>query len=262
MTQDSCGLSNKVIILTGSCGDIGSATTQKLAALGAQVIGFDLLEEDAGKKHIQQFGGIGYRRIDQGNAQELQQSIPEVAKEFGRLDLVIGNAAVGSVSHGLLDCSAEDWESLLRVNLIGCAMLAQSAVKQMLDQTPDADGIRGRILFTSSWVGTSPFPGCVDYCSSKAALDHLIRLIAQEFASRGIRANAVAPGILDAGLSRVAMEQKPELRETMCATIPVGSFGTAEQVADALAFLCSRQSNYMTGHILFVDGGCTLTKRE
>ena len=141
-------------------------------------------------------------------------------------------------------------------------MLAQAAVQQMISQSPDGDGIRGKILFTSSWVGSSPYPGSIDYCAGKAALDHLVRLIAQEFAGQGIRANAVAPGILDAGLARAAIAQKPELRDAMLASIPLAELGTPDQVADAFVFLCSRQSNYMTGHVMFVDGGCALTKRE
>jgi NAD(P)-dependent dehydrogenase (short-subunit alcohol dehydrogenase family) len=141
-------------------------------------------------------------------------------------------------------------------------MLAQAGIKVMLTQTPDADGVRGKLLFTSSWVGTYPYPGSIDYCVSKAALNHLVRLVAQEYASHGIRANAVSPGILNAGSSRKALERNPELLEMMMAAIPAGKLGTPEQIADAYTFLCSRESNYMTGHIMFVDGGASLTKRD
>ncbi len=259
--QNTHGLKDKVIIITGGCGDIGGATTRELAALGAQVFVFDLLDEGAGKSRVQQLGAVDYLCVDQGDVRQVQHGVAQVVERFGRLDVVIGNAAVGPPG-GLLDRTAQDWENTLRVNLIGCVMLAQAAAKQMVDQTPDPDGIRGKILFTSSWVGSHPFPGAIDYCAGKAALDHLVRLIAQEFADQGIRSNAVAPGILDAGLSRVAMEQDPPLRYTMLASIPLGELGTADQVADAFVFLCSRQSNYMTGQIMFVDGGCALTKRE
>jgi NAD(P)-dependent dehydrogenase (short-subunit alcohol dehydrogenase family) len=159
-----------------------------------------------------------------------------------------------------MDVTAADWEAALRVNLVGCAMLAQAAVGIMTRQTPDAEGIRGKVLFTSSWVGENPSPGAIQYCVSKAGLNHLVRLIGQQFAAEGIRVNAVAPGILDAGLTRKAFKRTPGLRGRLRGLIPVGEFETADQVADAFLYLCSKESNYMTGHILLVDGGCALSR--
>jgi NAD(P)-dependent dehydrogenase (short-subunit alcohol dehydrogenase family) len=259
--DNSRGLKDKVVVITGGLGDIGGTITRKLSAFGARVILFDLLEKSKGEVQTRELGGVAYRRVDQGDPQQLQDAIMQTANDFTRLDLVIGNAAVGSGGR-LLDLIASDWEDALRVNLIGCAMLAQATVKQMIEQAPDSEGIRGKLLFTSSWVGTYASPGAIQYCVSKAGLDHLVRLTAQEYASRGIRVNAVAPGILDAGLTRKAFERDPGLRPKFRVSIPVGEFGTVEQIADAFVFLSSRESNYMTGQILFVDGGCSLTKRE
>lgn len=259
--HNSRGLQDKVVVITGGLGDIGAATTRKLVALGAQVILFDLLEEGAAAERTHELGGAAYQKVDQGDSNKLQAAMAQVAKDFVRLDIVIGNAAVGS-GGSLLDLTVSDWNEAFRVNLVGCAMLAQAAVKRMLEQAPDSEGIRGKVLFTSSWVGTCAFPGAIQYCVSKAGLDHMVRLAAQEYAAKGIRFNAVAPGILDAGLTRKAFERRPELRSKFLGSIPVGEFGTAEQVADAFVFLSSRESNYMTGHILFVDGGCSLTKGE
>jgi len=259
--HNSRGLSGKVIVITGGCGDIGGETTARLSGFGARVIIFDLLSEDRGAARARQLGAVGYKKVDQGNAQESERAIEEVVHEFRRLDIVIGNAAVGSGGR-LLDLDVSQWEEALRVNLIGCAMLAQFAIMQMLKQAPDSSGIRGKVLFTSSWVGSFPSPGAIQYCVSKAGLDHLVRLSAQEYAAKGIRVNAVAPGILDAGLTRKAFEEDPALRSKFLATVPVGEFGTVDQIADAFGFLCSRESNYMTGQILFVDGGCSLTKKD
>ena len=254
------GLKDKSIVITGGCGDIGSAITRKLASLGAKVIVFDLWDEQKGNDHVSRLGASSYAKVDQGNASEVHDAIANVSQQYNRLDVVIGNAADLSTGR-LLDRTVQDWEQSLRVNVIGSAMLAQAAVKQMLSQPEDENGIHGKILFTSSWVGTYPYPGSIDYCTSKAALDHLARLIAQEYASQGIRVNTVAPGILDCGGSRKAAEKNPEARKMMLAAIPLGELGTPEQVADAFTFLCSPESNYMTGHTLFVDGGCSLTKR-
>jgi NAD(P)-dependent dehydrogenase (short-subunit alcohol dehydrogenase family) len=259
--DDNRGLKDAVVIITGGCGDIGSATTRKLVAQGAKVIVWDILETEVGTAHVNGLRGIEYRRIDQGDANAVHAGVEDVAKRYGRLDATIGNAVHASLGR-LLERTAEEWQESFRVNVTGCAMLAQAAVKIMLRQSPNADGIRGKLLFTSSWVGSHPYPGSIDYCASKAALDHLIRLIAQEYASQGIRANGVCPGILNAGSSRKALERKPELLKMMLAAIPAEALGTPEQIADAYVFLCSRESNYMTGHIMFIDGGASLTKRD
>jgi NAD(P)-dependent dehydrogenase (short-subunit alcohol dehydrogenase family) len=255
------GLRDAVIVITGGCGDIGSATARKLAAYGAKVIVWDILEDEIGKAHVKSLGGVEYRRIDQGNAAGVHQGIEDVAKRFDRLDAIIANAVHASLGR-LLDRTSEDWQESFRINVTGCAMLAQAGVRIMLAQPRNSEGIRGKLLFTSSWVGTYPYPGSIDYCASKAALDHLVRLVAQEYASQGIRVNAVCPGILNAGSSRKALEKKPELLKMMLAAIPAENLGTPDQIADAYVFLCSKESSYMTGHIMFVDGGASLTKRD
>jgi NAD(P)-dependent dehydrogenase (short-subunit alcohol dehydrogenase family) len=254
----SRGLKDRVIVVTGGCGDIGGATTQKLAALGARVVLFDILPADEGRPRARELGAVDYQRVDQGDDAEVEAGLAGTARHFGRLDVVIGNAALGSRG-GIADLTAADWERSFRVNVLGCALLGKAAVRHMREQEPDADGIRGKLLFTSSWVGSFPRPGAIDYCVSKAAVNHLVRQVAQEQAAHGIRVNAVAPGILDAGLTRQAFQKEPALREPFLRLIPVGAFGTAEQIADAFVFLCSRESNYITGHVLVVDGGCSLS---
>jgi NAD(P)-dependent dehydrogenase (short-subunit alcohol dehydrogenase family) len=199
--------------------------------------------------------------VDQGDEARVGAAVADVARRHGRLDVAIGNAAVGSRG-GLADLTAADWERSFRVNVLGCALFGRAAVRHMLEQAPDAGGIRGKLLFTSSWVGAFPRPGAIDYCVTKAAVNHLVRMAAQEYAAHGIRVNAVAPGILDAGLTRQAFDKEPDLRPKFLALIPVGAFGTAEQVADAFVFLCSRESDYITGQVLVVDGGCSLSKPD
>ena len=230
--------------------------------MGARVVIFDLLDEGEGQKRTQELGAAAYRKVDQGDEEQVQNAIAETTEEFGGLNIVIGNAGVGPRG-SLLDLKKHDWEEVLRVNLIGCALLAKASIARMLTQRPDAEGIRGKILFTSSWVGTSAVsPAAVDYCVSKAGLNHLVRLIAQEFAPAGIRVNAVAPSIVDAGLTQKGiLKREPSVRDKYTSHIPVGAMGTATQVADAFVFLCSRESNYMTGQLIPVDGGCSIGRR-
>jgi 3-oxoacyl-[acyl-carrier protein] reductase len=259
----SRGLKNKVIIITGGCGDIGGATAMKLAELSAKVVLFDLLDPEAGQLRMKELGAATYMRVDQSVTEELRGGIADVCQQFGRVDVAIGNAGVGPGGN-LLDLEDSDWEHVLRVNLIGCAQFAQAAIRHMVNQEPDpVTNIRGKVLFTSSWVGDFPSPGAIPYCVSKAGLNHLVRLAAQEFAAQRILVNSVAPGILNAGLTKkAAFQRDAKLRQKYLDYIPLGEFGTAEQVADAFVFLSSSESDYMTGQVLTVDGGCTITKRE
>ena len=259
----SRGLKDKVVVITGGCGDIGGATAHRMAELGAKVVLFDILDPKAGFARMNELHAAAYMNVDQSNTEELRRRIAEVWHQFGRLDVAIGNAGVGPGGN-LLDLEDSDWENVLRVNLIGCTQFAQAAIRQMVSQDPDpATHIRGKVLFTSSWVGAFPSPGAIPYCVSKAGLNHFVRLTAQEFAARRILVNAVAPGILNAGLTKkAAFQRDPKLRQKYLDYIPLGEFGTAEQVADAFVFLSSSESNYITGQILTVDGGCTITKRD
>lgn len=259
----SRGLTDKVVVITGGCGDIGGATALKLAELGARVVLFDLLDPNTGRDRMKELRAEAYMRVDQSSTEELQRGIADVCDSLGRIDVAIGNAGVGPGGN-LLDLKDSDWDAVLKVNLIGCTQLAQAAIRHMLAQEPDpSTNIRGKILFTSSWVGSFPSPGAIPYCVSKAGLNHFVRLTAQEFAGKRILVNAIAPGILNAGLTKkAAFQRDSRLRQKYLDYIPLGEFGTAEQVADAFVFLSSSESNYMTGQILTVDGGCTLTKRE
>ncbi len=121
-----------------------------------------------------------------------------------------------------------------------------------------ARGTRGRILFTGSWVGEIPWPEIAAYCVSKAGVRMLARAMARELAGAGIRVNVVAPGIVMAGMARRQYETDPGYARRASVVIPLGEFGTVEQVAAATAFLCSADASYMTGSVLLVDGGASL----
>src|SRR5271157_2277319 len=116
--SDSRGIEDKVVVITGGCGDIGGATAQKLSALGAKVIIFDLLDESAGLVRTYELGGIAYKKVDQGDGAQVEQAIDEVALGFKRLDIAIGNAGIGP-GGGVLEATESDWLAVMRVNLIG-----------------------------------------------------------------------------------------------------------------------------------------------
>jgi NAD(P)-dependent dehydrogenase (short-subunit alcohol dehydrogenase family) len=255
-------LNNHVIAITGGCGDIGRATAARISAEGAHVVLLDLLAEAAGKKIAQTFGAEAmYFRADVTDRPAVEEALNGVVSKLGRLNAVISNAGM-VLNQPFLEIDPDKWARTLAVNLTGCFHVAQAAARIMVKQDAEADGIRGKIVFTGSWVQDMPFPEGTSYIVSKAGVKALARNMAQELAGKGIRVNVVAPGIVMAGLSKRVYETNPEFGPRATAAIPLGEFGTAEQVAEAFAFMCGPQSNYMTGSVLLVDGGASLVKRQ
>jgi NAD(P)-dependent dehydrogenase (short-subunit alcohol dehydrogenase family) len=148
----------------------------------------------------------------------------------------------------------------MQINFYGAFNLAQLAAQVMVSQEP-VRGVRGKVLFTGSWVQDMPFPEGTSYICSKSAVKMMAMVMAQELASQGIRVNILAPGIVYAGLSKKLHDAQPDFRGRVSAAIPLNEMQTAESVADGYAFLCSKDSDYMTGSTLLIDGGATLVKR-
>jgi NAD(P)-dependent dehydrogenase (short-subunit alcohol dehydrogenase family) len=255
-------LDDHVIAITGGYGDIGKATAARLSAEGAKVVLLDVVDEARGASIAHVFGPSAmYLQTDVTDRGAVDKALAETVSRHGRLDAVISNAGMVA-NQPFLEIEPDKWEKTLLVNLTGCFHVAQSAARIMVNQQSRADGIRGKILFTGSWVQDMPFPEGTSYIVSKAGVKAMARNMAQELAAKGIRVNVVAPGIVMAGLSKYVYETNPEFGPRAKSAIPLGEFGTVEQVAEAFAFLCGPQSNYMTGSVLLVDGGASLVKRQ
>jgi NAD(P)-dependent dehydrogenase (short-subunit alcohol dehydrogenase family) len=254
-------LDSKVVLITGGCGDIGSATARLLAAEGAKVYLSDILEQSAGRAKSEQLGAAGYFKCDQSDRAATEAMVQDIVQKAGRIDIAIANAAV--VTKGMFpDVTVEDWQRVMDTNVTGCFHMAQVCVRAMLKQERDQDNVRGRVMFTSSWNGRYPLPGGIGYVVSKAAIDGFVRVLAQELSHEGILVNAVAPGLLYAGLTRMLCDKTTGLKEKLQDMVPLGELGTADQVGQLYAFLCSSKSAYITGQILYVDGGASVIKRE
>ncbi|HEY2371885.1 MAG TPA: SDR family oxidoreductase [Gaiellaceae bacterium] len=246
--EDLAGLG---VAVTGAAGDLGGAMALELARRGAHVTMLDRVAEAEATDRIAAVGAAGrcsYRQVDVTDRAGVAAALAAVEP----LDVAIGNAGIVEAAP-FLDVSQGQWQKHLDVNVTGCFNVGQAAAQLMVER-----GTRGQIIFTGSWVGEIPWPEISAYSVSKAAVRMLARSMARELASRGIRVNVVAPGIVMAGMARRQYETDPDYARRASVVIPLGEFGTAEQVAKATAFLCSTDADYMTGSVLLVDGGASL----
>ncbi len=245
-------LTGKVALVTGASRGIGRAIALKLAAEGAAVvINYHGSMEKAKevKAEIESDGGIA--EIMQCNVADYQATeamIRKVTDDFGRLDILVNNA--GITRDGLLmKMSEEDYDTVLDTNLKGTFHCIRFAARQMLRQRG------GRIINLSSVSGILGNAGQANYSASKAGVIGLTKSAARELASRGITVNAVAPGFIETEMTAVLSEK---VRESAVAQIPMEAFGTAEDVAEAVAFLASDSARYITGQTIHVDGGMAM----
>ncbi len=189
------------------------------------------------------------RQTDVANSEQAAALVAATLEELGRLDVLVNNAGV-TRDNLLMRMKEEDWDEVLAINLKGAFNCAKAAVRPMLK----ARG--GRIVNITSVVGLQGNAGQANYAASKAGLIGLTKSLARELASRGITANAVAPGLVpETGMTGGLAE---EVQKQMLAAVPLGRAGTPEDVAHAVAFLASEQAAYITGQVRAVDGGMVM----
>lgn len=245
-------LTDKIAVVTGASRGIGRAIAKKLALEGAfVVINYNGSAERAEKvkQEIEEAGGkASVYQCDVSDYEKCEQFIQDVIGEYGRIDILVNNA--GITRDGLLmKMSEEDFDKVLDTNLKGAFHTIRFASRQMLRQRS------GRIINMASVVGVTGNAGQANYAASKAGVIGLTKAVAREMASRGITANAVAPGFIETDMTDILPEK---VKETAASQIPLGAFGKAEDVAAAVAFLASEEAGYITGQVLHVDGGMAM----
>jgi NAD(P)-dependent dehydrogenase (short-subunit alcohol dehydrogenase family) len=256
------GLAGKTVAISGGAGDIGLATAQRLAEEGALPYLLDIVDVERGQELARGINAAGYYLCSQTDRRAVQESLADIVRKHDRIDAVILNAARTSPA-GVADMSMHEWREIVELNLNGPVECSQLALQFMLKQPRDKSGHRGRILFTGSQCQQRPEHGGAAYQVTKRALQRVMEQVAYDYAREGILANMLLPGILNAGLTRrIVLTSRPELKQTLLARIPIGEFGSTEQVAAGFAYLCSSDSDYMTGTCLTIDGGCVLGRAE
>jgi 3-oxoacyl-[acyl-carrier protein] reductase len=242
-------LSGKVALVTGGSRGIGRAICQRLAVLGAQVVVNYVSNPAAADETVALIENAGGQarssRFDVAEAAQVQPAIEAMIEQCGRIDILVNNA--GITRDGLLmKMKEESWDQVLDTNLKGAFTCIKAVSRPMMKQR------WGRIVNISSVIGFMGNAGQVNYAAAKAGLVGLTRSAARELASRSITVNGVAPGYIDTDMTS---ELTPEIKEKILAEIPLGSMGSAEDVAAAVAFLVTDEARYVTGQFLHVNGG-------
>ena len=244
------------IVISGGCGAIGIGIVEKLVAHGANVTVNDILPDqqaiDRLSQHGIDIGAINYVKADLTDADETDVLVNAARERFGAIHVALCHIGM-VIPKPLLKYSAEEWDETMAVNARTAFLLGSAASRSMLE-----DGVKGHLIFTTSWVADVPWPEIGPYNASKAAMQQLMRSFARELADKGIRANAVAPGIVSVGLAKQQWDTDPIYRARAQKAIPLGVMQPLDSVANAFLFLCSSAADYMTGAVLLVDGGCSL----
>jgi 3-oxoacyl-[acyl-carrier protein] reductase len=235
-------------MITGASRGIGRACALELAKAGAKVVlaarQLDKLEAVAAE--IREAGGDAFVvALDLSVQASIKEAFAAVAKEFGRIDILVNNG--GITKDGLaLRMKADDWNAVLHTNLSGAFFCIQQVISPMMRER------WGRIVNISSVVGEAGNAGQANYVASKAGLIGLTKSLAQELGSRNITVNAVAPGFVETDMTAGL---KDELKAKITAGIPLGRIGRPEEIAAAVRFLASEEAGYITGNVIDVNGG-------
>lgn len=245
-------LKNKVALITGGSRGIGRAIALELAKNGADVAISYVSNEAKAKEVIDEAKSYGVKAIAiQANVvkeEEVQQMIKKASKELNTIDILVNNAGV-TRDNLLIRMKEEDWDEVIDTNLKGTFLCTKAVSRIMMKKR------YGKIINIASVVGKTGNAGQGNYSASKAGVIGFTKSMAKELASRGIRVNGIAPGFIQTDMTNVLKE---DIKEAMLNGIPLNSLGDPKDIANLVVFLSSKNSDYITGQIINVDGGMVM----
>ena len=246
-------LKGKVSVVTGGGRGLGRMMALALAKAGSDVV-LVARSRDQIDRVAEEVSAIGRRafaiKADVTNSEDITGMVESVVSEFGKIDVLVNNAGqvAGLVRHKFEDIPEDKWVQMIRTNVTGVFLVSRIVGKSMLDRGA------GRIINIASTFGVKAIPTFACYCVSKAAVIHMTKAMAVEWAERGIRVNAIAPGSFEisggAGVKKIAGENDQRAKR-----VPMGRIGRSEELGPLVVYLASDASDYMTGETIFLDGG-------
>lgn len=247
-------LDGKTILITGGGSGIGRAAAVLFAKYGAQLIIANRRTENGEETVdiIQKAGGEAFFiKTDISQKSQVEELITTIVQKFGKLDCAFNNGGLDGKPASIVDCTEEDWDTIIDINLKGTFFLMKYEIQQMLEQG------YGSIVNMSSVYGSIGRPNRCAYVASRHGIEGLTKTAALEYSNKGIRINAVAPGSIRTDIFFRSTQGNPEKEKAYAEGHPIGRIGEPEEIAQAALWLCSDASSFVTGSIMLVDGGLT-----
>jgi glucose 1-dehydrogenase len=248
-------LEGSVAVVTGAGGGIGKGIVMRLAEEGADVVLVDL-DQEAAQKVAEAVGKLGRRalvvRADVSDSESVADLVADAEGWGEQIDILVNNAGV-ELNQPVFEINEDDWDRTLDVNLKGAWLCSQAAARSMAEA-----GAGGRIINIGSIMSEMPAPGEPHYAASKGGVLMLTKAMALDLAPYGITVNSIGPGVIKNGLSSKGCLSDPATAEKVKAGIPLRRFGSPRDIGNAVVFLASEEAAYITGAMLYVDGGVIL----
>lgn len=251
-TSERKSLAGKTALVTGGSSGIGQATALAFAGAGANVVVADVLEVAGTEtaRLIEQRGGRAFfMKCDVSSEEDIKQTVRRTIETFGSLDFAVNNAGIEGKPASTVDCTVENWDRVIDINLKGVWLGMKYELPQMLKQGS------GSIVNISSIAGLIGFQGVPAYVASKHGIIGLTKTAALEYAKSGVRVNAVCPGIIETPMIDRFTQGDAKAKSGLAAGEPMGRMGHPEEIASAVLWLCSEGAAFVTGHSLVADGG-------
>lgn len=247
-------LEGKVALVTGASSGIGRASALAFSKEGVKVIVTDVAV-DGGEKTVEMIKGAGgeavFVRADVSRATEVEALINKTVKTYGRLDFAHNNAGVEGVTAPTAECTEENWDYVMKINLKGVWLCMKYEIPQMVKQGG------GAIVNTASIGGLVGIYSRPAYAASKHGVAGLTKAAAMDYGKANVRVNAVAPGVIRTALAERLIAEDPQWLEVRVARHPIGRVGTTQEIAGVVLWLCSDAASFVTGVVMAVDGGYT-----